>query len=42
MESKAATRGVLWKKVFLEITQNAQKKPCNSLFLMKLQASLIL
>ena len=26
--SEAATRGVLWKKVFLEYSQNSQENPC--------------
>ena len=31
--SEAATRGVLWKKVFFEISQNSQENPlCPSLF----------
>ena len=36
----AATRGVLWKKVFLEISQNSQENTCaRVLFLIKLQGS---
>ena len=36
--SEAATRGVLWKKVFLEISQNSQENTCASVsFLIKLQ-----
>ena len=35
---EAATRGVLWKKVFLEISQNSQENTCARVsFLMKLQ-----
>ena len=33
--SEAATRGVLCEKVFLEISQNAQKHLCQSLFFNK-------
>ena len=37
--SEAATRGVLWKKVFLEISQNSQQNTCGRVsFLIKLQA----
>ena len=37
--SEAATRGVLCKKVFLEISQNSQENTCaRVLFLIKLQA----
>ena len=37
--TEAATRGVLCKKVFLEISQNSQERPVlESLFLIKLQA----
>ena len=37
--SKAATRGVLLKKVFLEISQNLQENNCARVsFLIKLQA----
>ena len=36
---EAATRGVLWKKMFLEISQNLQKNTCAKVsFLIKLQA----
>ena len=36
----AATRGVLWKKVFLEISQNSQENTCARVsFLIKLQGS---
>ena len=36
--SEAATRGVLCKKVFLEISQNSQEKTCARVsFLIKLQ-----
>ena len=39
INSEAATRGVLWKKVFLKISQNLQKNTCvRSSFLIKLQA----
>ena len=34
-KTEAATRGVLYKKVFLEISQNSQKNACASLFLNK-------
>ena len=38
--SEAATRGVLWKEVFLEISQNSQENTCTRVsFLIKLQAS---
>ena len=38
--SEAANRGVLWKKVFLEISQNSQENGCARVsFLIKLQAS---
>ena len=38
--SEAATRGVLWKKVFLEISQNSQENTCVRVsFSIKLQAS---
>ena len=37
--SEAATGGVLWDKVFLEISQNSQKTTCaRAFFLIKLQA----
>ena len=32
---EAATRDALWKKVFLEISQNSQENTCASLFLNK-------
>ena len=36
---EAATRGVLWKKVFLEISQNSQENTCaRDSWLIKLQA----
>ena len=36
---EAATEGVLWKKVFLEISQSSQENTCGrALFLIKLQA----
>ena len=36
---EAVTRGVLWKKVFLEISQNSQENSCaEDSFLIKLQA----
>ena len=39
---EAATRGVLWKKVFLEILQNSQENTCTRVsFLIKLQANFI-
>ena len=39
---EAATRGVLWKKVFLEISRNLQENTCARVsFLIKLQASCI-
>ena len=28
VKTEAATRGVLWKKVFLEISQNSQENTC--------------
>ena len=38
--AEAAARGVLWKKVFLEISQNSQENTCVKVsFLIKLQAS---
>ena len=38
--AEAATWGVLWKKVFLEISQNSQENACaRASFLTKLQAS---
>ena len=38
--AEAAARGVLWKKVFLEISQNSQESTCVIVsFLIKLQAS---
>ena len=37
---EAATRGVLWKKAFLEILQNSQENTCARVsFLIKVQAS---
>ena len=37
--AEAATRGVLWKKVFLEIWQNSPENTCARVsFLIKLQA----
>ena len=37
---EAATRGALWKKVFLEISQNSQENVCaRASFLIKLLAS---
>ena len=37
---EAANRGVLWKKVFLEILENSQENTCATVsFLTKLQAS---
>ena len=30
--SEAATRGALWKKVFLEISQNSQENTCARVF----------
>ena len=37
---EAATRGVLWKKVLLEILQNSQENTCaRASFLLKMQAS---
>ena len=37
--TEAATRGVLWKKVFLKISQNSQENSCVRVsFLIKLQA----
>ena len=41
VEPEAATRGVLWKNVFLEISQNSQENTCARVsFLIKLQAGL--
>ena len=38
--SEAATRGVLYRRAFLEISQNSQKNTCARIsFLIKLQAS---
>ena len=38
--SEAATRDVLWKKVFWEMSQNSQENTCARVsFLIKLQAS---
>ena len=38
--TEAAARGVQWKKVFLEISQNSQENTCaRASFLIKLQAS---
>ena len=38
--NEAATRGVLWKKVFLEISQYSQENTCARVsFIIKLQAS---
>ena len=40
LNTEAATRGVLSKKVFLEILQNSQQNSCARVsFLIKLQAS---
>ena len=40
LNSEAATRGVLWKKVFLEISKNSQENTHARVpFLIKLQAS---
>ena len=40
MELEATTRGILSKKVFLEISQNSQENTCSrASFLIKLQAS---
>ena len=37
---EAATRGVLWKKVFLKVSQNSQENTCARVFfLIKLQAT---
>ena len=37
----ATTRGVLWKKVLLEISQNSQENTCARVsFLIKLQAKI--
>ena len=37
-DAEAATRGVLWKKVLLEISQNSQESTCARVFfLIKLQ-----
>ena len=37
---EAATRGALWKKVFLKISQNLQKNTCaRDSFLIKMQIS---
>ena len=39
LSAEAATRGVLCKKVFLEISQNSQENTCDRVsFLIKLQA----
>ena len=39
MYAEAATRGVLWKKVLLKISQNLQENTCaRASFLIKLQA----
>ena len=39
LNSEAATRGVLWKKLFLEISQNSQENTCSRVsFLINLQA----
>ena len=37
--AKAATTGVLWKKVFLEISQNSQENTCARVSLIKLKVS---
>ena len=38
--AEAATRGVLWKKVSLQISQNSQENPCDRVsFLINLQPS---
>ena len=38
--TEAATGGVLWKKVFLEISQNSQENTCaRASFLINLEAS---
>ena len=38
--TEAATGGVLWQKVFLEISQNSQESPCARVsFIIKLQTS---
>ena len=38
--SEAVTRGVLWKNVFLEISQNSQENTCARVsFLIELQVS---
>ena len=34
-QSETATRGVLWKKVLLEISQNSQENPCAKVFFKK-------
>ena len=40
--SEATTRGVLWKKAFLEISLNSQENTCAKVyFLIKLQAKLV-
>ena len=40
--SEAATRGVLWKKVFLKISQNSQENTCARVFfLIKLHATYV-
>ena len=33
--TEAGTRGVLWKKVFLEISQNFQEKTCTRVIFLK-------
>ena len=39
--TQAATGGVLWKKVFIKISQNSQENPCAGVFyLIKLQVKL--
>ena len=34
-KTEATTRGILWKKVFLKISQNSQENACVSLFFNK-------
>ena len=40
LHAEAATRGVLWEKLFLEISENSQENTCVRVsFLIKMQAS---
>ena len=41
VEPEAATRGVLWKNVFLEISQNSQENTCARVSFLKSRRALL-